>query len=567
MTTPTAGSPVQRLRSVPFTAVPRMSALFRDYLYAPERVASFYDHPWTGVDGLRALAPKIAAAALQRDRVADVLAGQNRRYGSSVLALEHVEMLRHPESVAVVTGQQAGLFGGPLFTIYKALSAIQLAAQLREQGTRAVPVFWIASEDHDFEEVNHVTVASRTGQLATVRVEPCGYAPDQPVGNVALCAEIGEKIDEFFASLPSTVFSEQLRADLAASYAPNVGFAEGFARLMARLFAPFGVVLLDPLDPDLKALASPTYAAAIRRSPEIADALVARSRELVESGYHAQVHTAPDMVSLFIMEDERRRAMIRRDGRFELKTGERSYSTDDLLQFAEDCPGCLSPNVTLRPAVQDTLLPTVAYVGGPAEVAYFAQLQPVYHLVDRPMPVIVPRASATIVDRESAKTLDRFRIGFEELFEDDDVVIRKIVERSVDESTAHLFDRTEGELQANLEQLQTALAGVDATLVKSLELSRRKMLYQLGKLRTKFVHRAAEHDAAIRGRLGSLQAHVHPNHGLQERSLNAYTYLVMTGYRLVEDLAMAVDSELRDHQILDLGGISSQVFTASDDGR
>ena len=553
--------PVRQLGDIPFTALPRTSALFADYLYAPDRTARFYDHRWEGVEGLARLAPEIAARALERERVADALAEQNRRFGSSDLALEHVELLRRPDAVAVVTGQQAGLFGGPLFTIYKALTAIQLAERLRQRGVTAVPVFWIASEDHDFEEVNHVTVAGRDGRLETVRLEPCGYSPDQPVGQVSLCAEILERIDTLFAALPQTVFTDELKRDLAAAYAPGTGFAESFARLMARLFAPFGVVLLDPLDPALKELAAPTYAAAIRRAPEISAALVARSRELVEAGYHAQVHTSPDMMALFILDENRRRAMVQRgDGRFALKTGEREITAEELLSFAEDCPSCLSPNVTLRPAVQDTLLPTVAYVGGPAEVAYFAQLQPVYHLVDRPMPVIVPRASATLVDRESAKTLERYAIRLEELFEDSEALMRKAVERSIDTSTTEVFNETERQLDENLERLRAALADLDPTLVKSLEGGQRKMLYQLEKLRTRFVHRATERDATLRRRFGALETMLHPHKSPQERTLNAYTYLALAGYGLIEDLAAAIDPEKRDHHVVDFGGVAAQVF-------
>lgn len=561
MTNQPASLPVRATATVPFTAVPKTSALFSDYLYAPDRVARFYDRRWEGVDGLARLAPEVAAKAGDRERLADALAEQNRRFGASELALQNVELLRRPDTVAVVTGQQAGLFGGPLFTVYKALTAILLASRLRDRGVSAVPVFWVASEDHDFEEVDHATVVGRDGRLETLRVEPCGYAADSPVGHISLCAEIEERVRTFVSYLPETVHTPELARDLAAAYAPGVGYAEAFSRLMAKLFAPFGVVLLDPLDATLKSLASPTYQAAIRRAPEIADALVARSRELVEAGYHAQVHTSPDMVPLFIMEEERRRAMVRReDDTFSLKSGERDYTTKELLELARFCPTCMSPNVTLRPAVQDTLLPTVAYVGGPAEVAYFAQLQPVYHLVDRPMPVIVPRASATLVDRASAKTLERYGIRLDELFADEQDLLRRVVERSAHAPTTELFAETERGLEEQLARLREALGEVDETLVGSLETGRRKMLYQLGRLRTRFVHRAAERDADMRRRLEALQSRLHPHGGPQERTLNAFTFLALAGYGLVEDLAAALDPETRDHQVLDFGGVASQIF-------
>lgn len=562
MMNPSATSPVRSTQRLPFTQIPRTSALFTDYLYAQDRVSRFYEHPWEGVDGLVKLAPSIASAALNRNRVADALAEQNRAFGSSDLTFEHIEMLRRPDAVAVVTGQQAGLFGGPLFTVYKALTAILLAERMREKGVPAVPVFWIASEDHDFDEVNHVAVASREGDLRSVTLDPCGFEPDRPVGQIGLCTEIGKTVDQLFDALPRTVFTEQLRADLAAAYGPGAGFAEGFARLMAKLFAPFGVILLDPLAPKLKDLAASTYIAAIANAPEIASALVARSQELVDAGYHAQVFTSPDMTPLFILDENRRRAMVQRDGIFELKTGGHSYSREDLLAFAEDCPSCLSPNVTLRPAVQDTLLPTVAYIGGPAEVAYFAQLQPVYHIVGRPMPVIVPRASATLLDHTSSKTLDRYGLSLEDFFEGHETLARKIVEGSVDAATASLFDDAESHLHDDVDRLGDALGRIDPTLVKALENSRRKMLYQMNRMRMRFVRVSAERDVTTRQRLTAAESMLFPDKGLQERSLNVFSFLALTGYPLIEDLASALDPESRDHQLIELGGVPSQIFVA-----
>ncbi len=560
MTNSRVSSPVQLTRTVPFTSLPKTSALQADYAYAPERLDRFFEHRWDGVDSLERIAPDIAARAVNRESVADVLAAQNRMFGSSERTFEHIELLRHRDAVAVVTGQQAGLFGGPLFTIYKALTAIELAARLRERGTPAVPVFWIASEDHDFEEVNHTTVAARGAGLATVRVEPCAYEPDRPVGHVTLCAEIGQWVDELFEKLPRTIYTEQLRSDLNACYAPSAGFAEGFARLMARLFAPFGVILLDPLRPEMKALAAPTYARAIERTPEIAEALVHRSEELVAAGYHAQVFTSPDMVPLLVLDEGRRRAMVRRDGRFELKAGGASFSEEELLEFAGSDPERLSPNVTLRPVVQDTLLPTVGYVGGPAEVAYFAQIHPVYAILDRPMPVIVPRASATIVDRDTRKTLERYGLSLEELVGDRETRMRHIVERSLEGSTAALFDETESNLARDLDRLRAALEASDPTLASSLDGSRRKMFYQVNKLRNRFIRAAAGRDETLRRRLEMAEAFLHPQDVLQERVLNVFSYLVLTGYGIVEDLAEVLDPECRDHQVIDLGGIAGDVM-------
>ncbi len=562
MTNTRVSSPVQVTRTVPVTALPKTTKLQSDYAYAPQRLEAFYEHRWEGVASLERIAPAVAGRAENREAVADALARQNRLFGSSEKTFEHIELLRRPDTVAVVTGQQAGLFGGPLFTVYKALTAIELASRLRDRGTPAVPVFWVASEDHDFEEVSHTSVAARGAGVGTVRLEAGGDDADRPVGHISLSADVVRAVDELFAKLPATIHSDSLRADLASFFGVGAGFADGFARLLARLFAPFGVILLDPLRKEMKSLASPTYVKAMERTPEIAGALVRRSEALVAAGYHAQIFTSPEMVPLFVLEDGRRKAMVRREGRFVTKAGDASYSNEELLEFARNEPERLSPNVTLRPVVQDSLLPTVGYVGGPAEVAYFAQIAPVYQLLDRPMPVIVPRASATIVDRDSAKTLEKYGLTLEQLVGDREALLRAVVERSIGGSTSAIFDDTETDLSRDLDRLRAALEKSDPNLAASLDVSRQKMLYQLNKLRGRFVESAAGRDETLQRRLESAEAFLRPNGAMQERELNVFTFLVLTGYGLVEDLAAALDPECPDHQVIELGGIPGDVLLA-----
>ena len=195
------------------------------------------------------------------------------------------------------------------------------------------------------------------------------------------------------------------------------GFAEAFARLMARLFKDYGVVLMDPLDEELKQVVAPLYSKAIEKSSEIAEALVGRSRELERAGYHAQVHVLEDMTPLFIMNDGRRLAMTQSEGRFFVKGADRSFDKEELVQLARRCPNCFSPNVTLRPVVQDFLLPTAAYIGGPAEVAYFAQIRAVYETLERELPCVLPRASFTIIEGRHQKTLKKHNLELKDFFE------------------------------------------------------------------------------------------------------------------------------------------------------
>src|SRR5215467_13228369 len=212
-----------------FDRIPHTTRLFTDFLYNYDRVARFYPDYGRNAAPLAGRAIQIARGSFDRDGVADALDRINRRAGSSDLTFENINLLRRPDSVAIVTGQQAGLFTGPLYTIFKALTTIKLARCLNDQGIHAVPVFWVASEDHDFEEVNHCTIVDTEGKLREVRYQGCGHSQDLPVGEIKLCEGIGAQLEEMMAALPHSEFLDGLLNDLSASYHANVGFAEAFS--------------------------------------------------------------------------------------------------------------------------------------------------------------------------------------------------------------------------------------------------------------------------------------------------------------------------------------------------
>lgn len=545
-----------------FTEIPRTSLLFNDFLYDYDKVSRFYTDFGRTVSPLAQHARRVGAQEFDRKRVADALERINRQAGSPDLTFKHIEMLRRPGSVAIVTGQQAGLFTGPLYTIHKALTAIKLAACLREQGVDAVPVFWIASEDHDYEEVNHTLLVDGEGHLKEVRYEACSHKPDTPVGRISLCDSIDKSITEMMAALPPSEFASEIERDLKESYSHNSGFATSFARLLARIFCDYGVVLLDPLDEELKQIAAPLYAKALEKSGEIASALVARSRELEETGYHAQIHVSEDMAPLFIMDEERRIAITRQDGRFWLKGADRSYSEEELVEIARRCPNCFSPNVTLRPVVQDFLIPTAAYIGGPAEIAYFAQLQVVYRALGRQEPCVLPRASFTLIEGRHQKTMKKYKLSLADFFDGLHAAITKVVENSLDRETSNLFTQTEELFNEQMGKLEKALKRADATLGDSLERAREKILYQLDHLRTRFIHASARREEAAYRQVERACTTLMPNKNFQERELNVFYFLSRYGYGLINDLYDATEIGYSNHKLLYIGGVASQVVNA-----
>lgn len=548
--------------AVKFTNIPRTSRLFNDFLYDYQKVASFYTDCGRTLSPLAEHARKIGAQSFDRARVADALERINRRAGSPELTFQHIEMLRREGSVAIVTGQQAGLFTGPLYTIHKALTVIKLAACLRDQGIDAVPVFWVASEDHDYEEVNHTRVVDLEGQVQTVRYEPAERPHDIPVGKIQVDGGINRAIEEFLAFLPPSEFLPGIADDLRQSYAEGAGFAEAFAQLLARLFRDYGVVLLDPGDEGLKQVVAPLYAQAIEKSEAIAHALVERSNTLVEAGYHAQVTTSEEMVPLFILEEGRRTALTQHNGRFFVKGSEKSFDKEELVELARRCPNCFSPNVTLRPVVQDYLLPTAAYVGGPAEIAYFAQIRAAYEVLGRQEPCVLPRASFTIIEGRHQKTMEKYNLELADFFDGLHAAVTKVVEQSLDRGTAAAFAETEALFNSQLDKLEEALRQADATLADSLKRSREKIFYQIEHLRTRFIHASARREETAYRQVERAYTSLLPNKNFQERELNIFYFLARYGSSLIDELYKATEIGFSNHKLLYIGGAASQVVNA-----
>ena len=539
--------------TISFDQIPRTSRLFNDFLYNFDRVSRFYQPSGLDVSALVARAPKVAAQTFSRDAVADALADQNALAGASDMTFANIERLRQKDSVVVITGQQAGLFTGPLYTVFKALTAIKLAEHLRAHGVNVVPMFWVASEDHDFEEVNHTRLINREGQLVTITYAGCSPKEGKPVGHVTLNEKISENIDQMVAALPESEFMPRLVEDLRDSYKAGANFADAFGSMMIKLFGKFGVVLINPLDDRLKAVAGEIYAGAMSNAPEFASRLLNATAQLEASGYHAQVYANAEASPLFMLDEGRRTAMTRRDdGRFYLKGSEKSFGAAELLETVRRCPSCFSPNVTLRPIVQDFLLPTLAYIGGPAEIAYFAQLRPNYGLLNRVDPVALPRASFTLIEKRHAKTMNKYGIKFTDLFAGFEEVMKMVVERSLDQNTATVFDETEKVFDDQLDKLNASLTAVDSTLADALKGGREKILYQLHNLRTRFVHNRGKRDETTSQQIERLFAALYPIKNLQEREINVFYFLARYGYELIDRIYDEVEVGLRDHKLVNI---------------
>jgi bacillithiol synthase len=542
-----------RVESLPFERIPNQSPLFLDYLRDPLALRDFYPSAVRFHHELPARAPEVLAAyQIDRNVLCDALADMNAGWGAGSETLKNIELLRDADCLAVVSGQQAGLFSGPLYTIYKALSAVKLAGCLTQRNTKAVPVFWIATEDHDFIEVAKAEFIARDCRLAQVEVSPELHQENQPVGRVVIDSSINSVLDRLFELLPSSEFTPDLESLLRDAWAPGRGYGEAFARMMTSLVGRHGLVLLDPLDQRLKNMAAPLYAKAALAAHEIATAIEVRSRRLVEASYHAQVTPSENSFPLFMHDASgARHALVRTpEGKYAIKNSDEAYSAEEISKLALSEPQRFSPNVTLRAVVQDYLLPTIAYYGGAAEIAYFAQTAEVYRLLERPTTPILPRSSLTIIESHTGRVLERYGLRLEDLFAGPESVLARVVEEHLGARTAQSFVKTEETVKGELDNLREQLRAIDPTLADALETGRRKINYQLEGLRTRF-HRAqmARDEAAHRQLIRAFEQ-LYPHKELQERHINITSLLARHGRYVVEWIYNAINIGSNEHQIV-----------------
>lgn len=537
---------------LPFSQIPHSTRLFTDFLQYTPPVQQFYPRPPHFAEWIREAAARISYESSLRQHVADILERQNRLFAASPETLANLERLRKG-AAAVVTGQQVGLFGGPAFSLYKALTAVKLAEEATAAGVDTVPIFWLASYDHDLAEVNHVSIPDSDGALQTLTTSS-HTVEGAPVSAVHFGDEILPVVERAAALLGETEATALLRE----TYRPGETLGTAFARLFTRLFADWGVLVLDASDGELHRIAAPIYTAAIERVGELSRALVARGAALEAAGYHQQVKVGPSSVLLFTLHKGARTAIHHRyeggDDNF-LIGGEGSdekISPAELLDRMASAPEQFSPNVLLRPVIEDYLLPTLAYTGGAAEAAYFAQAGAVYELLLGRVTPIVPRYSATIVEPKMQRLLEKHGVAVTDAFAGYEPLRQKLAAHSLPADLQAAFDAAKKSLESNLANIKEKLATLDRTLLDAAETSGSKMQHQLEKLYSQAARAEAQKGELVARHSESLSQALYPEKGLQERSMGGIYFVARYGREFLHQLYDVMQTDCHDHQIVEL---------------
>jgi bacillithiol biosynthesis cysteine-adding enzyme BshC len=534
---------------LPFREIPHTNRLFLDYLSYSPSIQHFYARSPNFSEWLKEEAALVRYDKDRREKVGAILDRQNHFWGASAKTLANLERFRRG-AVSVVTGQQVGLFGGPLFSILKALTAVKLAEQATAAGVECVPVFWLATEDHDLAEVNHVSLYSHDGAPERMAIESRGI-PDAPVGAIKFGREIEPVVEIAAAHLGNSEVTTWLRE----SYRPGETLGTGFARLFARLFADWGVILLDPADGEFHRIARPLLRAAIENAPALDEALLARGKALEAAGYHQQVKVTAATTLLFEVKDGAR-TVVRRKANgatiSEFQVGHEKLTQHQLLERIEAAPEDFNPNVLFRPVVQDYLLPTLAYTGGAAEVAYFAQVAVVYEkLLGRVTPVL-PRFSATLVEPKAERILTRYGLQLQDLLHGPDKVREAIAARSLPPGLQARFSDAYASAEQSMTALRETIGKLDSTLIRSADRARMRMWHQVNRL-----HRQAARAEQLRNEVISRHSDavchaLFPHKTLQEREIAGVSFVARYGPSLLANLYDAMDTTCHDHQVIAL---------------
>jgi bacillithiol synthase len=516
------------------TEIPHTSALFSDFQYHFDKVSRFYAH---NPHDARSYAAAAKQLAYPDDRRAALVAALRASNGETA----SLDLLALPGTVAVVTGQQVGLFSGPAYTIYKALTAVRLAAQLSEQGIPAVPMFWLATEDHDVAEVNHTFVFGPDHRPVQLSVIANGGV-ERPVGGIPIAAPPVDQLRDVLAAFP---YGEEVAEMVRAAYQPGATFGAAFRALLERLLAGRGLLFVDPLDESIRRLAAPLLQETVRQDDALHASLIERGKQLEKAGYHAQVHVEPKTSLVFLLDGERRATLRRQNGEYAAK--DRKYSAAELIARAEH----LSPNALLRPVVQDYVMPTVAYVGGPAELAYMAQSQVLYSELLGRMPVMVSRGGFTLLDARTAKLMDRYELTLPAFFHVEEGVGERVARKLVPPALTKEFGEIRGTVSESVERLRKDLIGFDATLAAALNKSSAKILYQLSKIEHKTAREALKRNERALADTSYMCGLIFPDKHLQERYYSILPFLAKHGMGdLMDVLYQHVRLECPDHQVL-----------------
>lgn len=532
-------------QSYPFEKLP-FSPLFKAYTERFSSVEQYYDYHPYDEDSLAARSQE-AGLHESRGRLEELVRSYNRKFEVTPETEENITRLGEDGTLALVTGQQLSLFGGPLYTVFKTVTVIHRAATLGEKlGRKVVPVFWLADEDHDYEEVRHCGLIDGN-RLQRVSLPESEL--EKPVSERSLPPEVDNVRQEAWEVLHETDFTEEVSALIDRSYARGETFSRAFGNLLMELFGRHGLVLMGSNSAEIKEAGREVMATAVRKADEIRRVLEEQSSRL-EENYHRQV-TLYDS-HLFYLGSAGERIKISRGGNRWEAGGEAEWTEKELLEEIRDRPGRFSPNVFLRPLMQDRLLPTLGYVAGPGEIAYYGQMKPMYRCFGLKMPPILPRLSASLIEPSIERIMEELPFQFHDYQERIEDLESRYVQQTEKMDIETLFSDWKQEVERVAERGSERVSEVDPTLEGAAGKATAVYFGELDKLKGKVYRSVKQQEQTQLERIRKIKEQLFPGNGLQEREVGSLYFMNKYGVdlwnRILEELGE--EESYRHHKLI-----------------
>jgi len=535
-----------------FKELKGVSRLYSDYLYAYQNLAEFYNGDFRQLSSFKAIQTQIQSQKYPRQALAEILTEQNRSFGACQKTLANIEALKEKECCVVFTGQQIGLFGGPLYTIYKSLTAIKVAEYLSGQlKIKVIPIFWMAADDHDFAEINHTYFVDNQDKLVKLEYKSQKDWNGFPASQIVLDEKIIQILEILESSSQTGKFSKEVLNKLKEFYAPAQPYSLAFARWMSFLLSKHGLVLLDPSEARFKSLLSPIFTSELEKNGELQNLVEKTNSRLEKLNYHRQVHKLEGVTNLFYHSPHRVH-ISRENGKFRWEGASNSVDSSKLVKMVENSPQDFSANVLLRPVLESFLFPNLAHVAGPSEVAYFAQIKALHDELKVVMPVIYPRQSLTLVEPEIKRILVKLGIPCLEIMQDVEQAYNRIIEKKIPGQAEELLNQTQAELKQKVEGMGKEILKIQPGLKTNLEFTIGKIDFEFNKFKDKFFQAYKKQFKEIREELYTARDRLYPQQGLQERTFNITHFLNRHGFDFIDYLYQSLDLDSVDHQALEL---------------
>ncbi|NVM01679.1 MAG: bacillithiol biosynthesis cysteine-adding enzyme BshC [Candidatus Helarchaeota archaeon] len=544
---------------IDFSKITGFSEIFIDYINNFDKISRFYTGSPFSEQSWKKILCSITNQPYKREPLCKILKKQNKISGTDPETFENINSLKDENCFAVVTGQQPGIFTGPLYTIYKALTIIKLSESLKKRYSyNFVPVFWIETNDHDFEEVRAVNLIAKDKSLALLKYQPEKEFLNKPIAEITFDNEIDNFLKNFYDILPDNEFKIDIVELLYKCYQKFTSISSSFRMVMSAMFKGTGLILLDPSDPEIKNLASDIFLKIAGNWEKLSKGFSQTYQKLIKLGYHPEVKIKENSLNLFYHKSEERMPIYINNNNIVFGKGKEIIKREELIDKIIKNPENFSPNVLTRPIMQDFLLPTISYVAGPTEICYFSQIGEAYKLMEIPMPLIFPRTSITIIDKKIHNTLKEFDILPSELMEKRDIFKNKLTEKFMMPELTNLFQESEDNIKKVYQKISSEAEPIDITLKKGIENSFRKIFYQFNKIKDRFEKKIQEKHSIIKIKTEEINNLIFPNGKLQERKINVFTFISRYGLKFIKFLFDGTNIYSQKHQLLFLKKLSDK---------